>query len=559
MVAQRDSVVFDALQAVVPVLAAPVDRLGSPVRGAVLTFASASESVASVDTSGNIRARANGTTFVTAAYGNDTASILVRVAQRPTRVVMSSDTLRFVALGETQVVQAVALDSLGYPVSSEVQGLSIADTTLAQQLDSATVRSRANGSTQARFNVAGLPVQVVIAVNQVPTSINASVTIGKPIVTLPVGSSVPVACQAFDRNGYFVSGDPTLMGTVAGTVVGTTCSSLRVQQSGSDTLTFGLGSAVVRIPAVIAAAPSASGAVGSTIISVDSLPGAAGPWAPSARLNEQGQLEVYYTAWSAVRDSSGYTRGDLHRLIWLGENRFRHDTLIVQHDDDICSPQGSGIENMVIVPRLEAPGWRMLYAAGSNKCYGWQVFSAVSGDGRIWTKEPGVRLSNGGTAVLGQPPWPAGEGMSVDQLPDGEWRMIVGTFEHITPPATATWQITEWRSSDQLQWTYIGPVLTTRDMPVGWQGSVYSPTIRQVGPGLWRMLFTADGRGTVGSRSGIWSAVSTDREHWQVETQVLGAGFSNLYYCAVVGDEVIFIRRDDGGPYTLAIATVTMR
>ena len=370
-----------------------------------------------------------------------------------------------------------------------------------------------------------------------------------------MGSSVPLACQAFDRNGYVVSGDPTLIGSVSGTVVGTACSSLRVQQSGSDTLTFALGSAVVRVPAVIAAAPSASASLGSTI-AADTLPGPAGPWAPSARLNEQGQLEVYYTGWSAVRDSSGYTRGDLQRLIWLGGNQFRYDTLVVPHDDDICSPQGQGIENMVIMPRSEAPGLRMLYAAGSNRCYGWQVFSAVSGDGRTWTKEPGVRLSNGGTAVLGQPPWPAGEGMSVDQLPDGEWRMIAGTFEHISPPETTKWQITEWRSPDQLQWTYVGPVLTTRDMPEGWQGSVYSPTIREFRPGLWRMLFTADGRGTPGSRSAIWSAVSTDRTHWQVEGEVLGGQGVDLYYSAMVGDLVITVRKGADGRGVLAMATL---
>jgi hypothetical protein len=72
------------------------------------------------------------------------------------------------------------------------------------------------------------------------------------------------------------------------------------------------------------------------------------------------------------------------------------------------------------------------------------------------------------------------------------------------------------------------------------------------------MLFTADGRGTVGSRSAVWSAVSTDREHWQLEGEVFGSEFTNLYYCAIVGDQVVFIRRDDGGPYSLAIATLTM-
>jgi len=136
--------------------------------------------------------------------------------------------------------------------------------------------------------------------------------------------------------------------------------------------------------------------------------------------------------------------------------------------------------------------------------------------------------------------------------------MIVGTFEHVTPPDVNKWQITEWRSPDQLNWTYVGPVLTTRNMPLGWQGSVYSPTIREIAPGLWRMLFTADGRGTPGSRSAIWSAVSTDKTHWQIEREVIGGSNTNIYYSALLADQVVFIRRDGNGPLLLGIASVKM-
>src|SRR2546430_1034419 len=147
--------------------------------------------------------------------------------------------------------------------------------------------------------------------------------------------------------------------------------------------------------------------------------------------------------------------------------------MVLAHNDTLCNPQGRGIENMVVVPRADSAGWRMFFAAGGGaNCYGWQVFSAVSTDERTWTKESGVRLSNAGQ-------WPVGEGMIVDRLPTGEWRMIVGGFEHVTPAATNTWQITEWRSSDQLEWRYAGVMVSTLAMPTGWQGSVYSPTIRQ--------------------------------------------------------------------------------
>jgi len=553
----RDTIAFSALHAVLPMSATGLDRLGSPVVGATLTYESSGGGIATVDASGQIQALSNGTTTVVAIHGADSGFAVVRVQQRPVRVRVASDTLQFDALGEDRQVLATALDSLGSPVTGGIVDLRVSDTTLAQAVDSTTARARQNGVTAATFIVAGLPAAVTLKVSQVATSLAVALNFGRPIITLPVGAALPVTCQAADRNGYTVAQDPTLAGSVNGTVTGAGCADARVQHSGSDTLLFALGTAQARVPVIVAAAPIVQSPLGDFAIA-DTLPGITnGPWAPSARRNSRGELEVYYTAFSKNVDSSGYTRGDLQRLVWVGDNQFRYDGVAVAHDDSICSLQGQGIENMVIVPRAGGTGWRMLYAAGSNDCYGWQVFSAVSTDERTWTKEPGIRLSNGGTAVHGQPPWPVGEGMVVDQLATGEWRMIVSTYEHLDPPENK-WQITEWRSPDQLNWTYVGPVLTTRDMPVGWQGSVYSPTIRQLGPGLWRMLFTADGRGTPGSRSAVWSAVSTDYTHWQVEAEVLGGLSSNAYYSALVDDKVVFVRQDASGPLRLAIAAVTM-
>jgi len=80
VVATRDSIALDALQAVLPVQAGAVDRLGAPVKAAALTYNSFNPSVASVDSSGNIRATANGTTKVNTWSGNATAWVVVRVA-----------------------------------------------------------------------------------------------------------------------------------------------------------------------------------------------------------------------------------------------------------------------------------------------------------------------------------------------------------------------------------------------------------------------------------------------------------------------------------------------
>ncbi len=95
-------------------------------------------------------------------------------------------------------------------------------------------------------------------------------------------------------------------------------------------------------------------------------------------------------------------------------------------------------------------------------------------------------------------------------------------------------------------------------MPAAGSDAVYSPTIRQVAPGLWRMIFTGDNRFHPGARSRLWTAVSTDSRSWQVEGQLLGSDSTNLYYSSLQGNRLVFIRQDDGGSRRLAIATVSM-
>jgi len=556
VVAMQDSILLDALQAVLPTKATAIDRLGSRVTAVPLTYATGAPSVVTVDARGNVRAIANGATVVTAAYGGDTAYIAVRVAQRPVRVLASSDTVRFVALGETQAVAAVAVDSLGHAVSGAVVNLVIGDTTVVRKLDAVTLRAKLNGSTQVTFEVAGLPAQLGVTVAQVADTVVASVGFSQPIATLQAGSPFPVSCDVRDRNGYAVVGAPVAVhASSAATVSGTSCGSLTVARSGLDSLYLTSGPAKTAIPIAVALPPVVTPSLGD-YLSVDSMPSSTGPWAPSARRNTQGQIEVYFTGYYRDTVNTDQFRGNLHRLVSNDGVNFQYDGVVLQHNDSLCSLEGSGIENIDIVPRADGSGWRMFYAAGSFTCYGWQVFSAVSNDGRTWVRESGVRLSNGGGVAV-PVPWPAGEGMVTELLSSGQWRMIVSTYEHLTPYENK-FQITEWRSPDQLNWTYVGPVFTTRQMGPEGQRSVYSPTIKEFAPGLWRMIFTADNRDQPGGASYLWSAVSTDKINWELEGQLIGSPGSNFLYCTLVDDRLIFMRQDGTLPRRLAIATVLM-
>ena len=259
LVVARDSILFGALQAVVPIQATGVDRLGSPVTTAALRYATLDPSVATVDTSGNIRAIGNGVGVVRAIYSGDTTSVAVRVAQRPVRILVVADTIRFTALGDTQAIRSTAVDSLGHPVTNTPVGFRVSDTAVVHQIDSITILSRANGSTFAVITAGEVTAHIAIEVNQAPATMTAMVTYGNPVITLPVGAPLPMSCQALDRNGFAVPQDPALVGTVRGTVTGTRCGDARVQRSGYDTLLFALGSTRARVPVIVATRPDSVG------------------------------------------------------------------------------------------------------------------------------------------------------------------------------------------------------------------------------------------------------------------------------------------------------------
>src|SRR5207253_3691545 len=67
VIVPQDSMRFDALKAVLPVRAVARDRLGAPVQNAVVSYVTGDSSVATADTSGNVRALGNGATTLTAS------------------------------------------------------------------------------------------------------------------------------------------------------------------------------------------------------------------------------------------------------------------------------------------------------------------------------------------------------------------------------------------------------------------------------------------------------------------------------------------------------------
>lgn len=535
----QDTVTIESLEAQAPIPVVAVDPLGSVVQGAQLQYAVQDTTIAAVSAPGEIRARANGTTNVTVRGSNQVVTIVVRVSQRVMRITTVGDTIRFSALGQAMAVSAQPVDSLGYPVTRAITTVSVADTSVVVA-DGPLLRSRRTGWTPVRLEAGGVSSDQVAVVAQVPARIAVEFPDTQAILSTFQDSLIPVACHVLDANGFATPEAPLVSASSAGHWSGSTCDNLRARSSGFDTLRLAYDSLSASVPVVLAVRPIL-GPV--TALQVDQMPPNVSVWAPSARRNSAGQIEVYFAGYTTIADSLGEQPGDLYRLVSTDGQQFLYDGVVLTHDSDACDLNGSGIENIAIAPRSDGPGWRMFYSGGSFGCYGWQVFSAVSTDERNWTREPGVRVSNGGPlppAAPVTPPWPAGEGIVTDQLPDGTWRMTVGAYEPLTP-AEDKFQITEWHSSDQLQWSYVRSLVTTRQLPAEGQRSVYSPTLSEVAPGLWRMIFTADDLNRPGGRSRLWSAVSTDRITWQVEGQILGAPGVQYFYSAVVGDRLFSV------------------
>ncbi len=195
---------------------------------------------------------------------------------------------------------------------------------------------------------------------------------------------------------------PVAAQSTTGVVAGSECGALAVVRSGLDTVVLRAAGVERRFPIAVAL-PAQLTSDRADPLTIDGLPpDTADWWAPSARLNARGEVEIYAAAYRTIYPDS-LPVGDLYRLVQATPGdplHFRFDGIVLRPDANPCSLMGSGIENVAIVPRADAEGYRMFLAAGSFECYGWQVFSAVSSDERVWSLEPGIRVPDGPCTVV---------------------------------------------------------------------------------------------------------------------------------------------------------------
>jgi len=240
------------------------DPFGNHFVPAAVRFVSLDTTLCTIDSLGVVQPRRRGFGRVAILTAAAADTVVVHSTQVAQAVVTSPDTVVFYSLGQTATINAQLLDDQGQYIldsTPPVTDLQVADTAVAEPINSGALRAHGDGITSASFSVDGLSGQVVLLVRQVPATLTASVAVGTPVVTLPVGATLPLSCRAFDGNGFPIAQDPTLVGSVRGTVTGTRCSNARIQRSGYDTLLFALGSAQTRVPVIIATAPDSIGVI----------------------------------------------------------------------------------------------------------------------------------------------------------------------------------------------------------------------------------------------------------------------------------------------------------
>ena len=230
------------------------DQYGQVMEGAAVTYASSDEAVATVDSSGLVTAVGNGNATMTATSGTAAGSAAVTVEQVVAEVIVSPDSVKLSAIGDTVRLAAEGLDANGHAVATAGFEWFTQDS-VATVDGSGLVTAVRNGNATVTATSAAAQGSGLVTVEQVV----AEVIVSPDSVTLfVIGDTVQLVASALDANGYAVaearigwsSIDPavaTVDTTGMVTAVGVGVVEVQATSSGSAS-----GLAIVRVSAAAA-------------------------------------------------------------------------------------------------------------------------------------------------------------------------------------------------------------------------------------------------------------------------------------------------------------------
>ena len=192
-----------ALGETVQLSAAVLDQNRQPVDGAVVTWSSSDEAVATVSPQGLVTAVSNGTAQITARAGNVSAQVQVMVMQEAGSIVIEPAEATLIALGETVQFSAAVLDQNGQPVDGAVVTWLSSDVTVATVDSRGFVTAVMNGTAQITARAGNVSAQVQVMVMQEAGSI---VIEPAEATLIALGETVQFSAAVLDQNGQPVDG-----------------------------------------------------------------------------------------------------------------------------------------------------------------------------------------------------------------------------------------------------------------------------------------------------------------------------------------------------------------
>ncbi len=187
----------------VQITATVLDQNGQPVAGAVVTWQSSDEAVATVNGQGLVTAAMNGTVQITARAGSASAQVEVRVMQTAGSIAITPKMATLMAIGETVQLTASVLDQNGQPITSANVLWSSNNTAVATVTSQGLVTAVMNGTAQITATAGSASATATVTVAQSANRI----TITPPSSTLmSIGETVQLTATVLDQNGQPVAG-----------------------------------------------------------------------------------------------------------------------------------------------------------------------------------------------------------------------------------------------------------------------------------------------------------------------------------------------------------------
>ncbi|HVH67112.1 MAG TPA: Ig-like domain-containing protein, partial [Gemmatimonadales bacterium] len=166
--------------------ATPKDSAGNALTGRVVTWSSSAPGVATVDSTGLVRAIATGTATITVTSEGKSATATVTVANVPVASVSVSPASVSLQVGATGQLSAVTKDSTGATLTGRLVTWASSNTSVATVSPSGVVTAKAAGTATITATSEGKSGTTAITVAAVPV---ASVTLSPSTATIVTGGS----------------------------------------------------------------------------------------------------------------------------------------------------------------------------------------------------------------------------------------------------------------------------------------------------------------------------------------------------------------------------------